>query len=159
MAESVQQILERLAEIAKAWRASGAETAPPAQVDAFRRLLDQLYAQEWDYALGEQNELPDSQLPERYLTRRAELLDDLELELGEVATEWVKSRGGPGEAAALRRYAEVMEELFRIGHWSGEPDFESLLPDDLMPAVYLEQRKARIAEHRARQKGQPEKRK
>jgi hypothetical protein len=76
-------------------------------------------------------------LPERYLRRRAERLDQLESSLGDEAMRFRASAdGSPQEAAAIARYHAAITEMFRIGHWSGEPDVDSQLPDELMPSVY-----------------------
>jgi hypothetical protein len=131
----------------------------PAQEDIMRRMADlvwsfglsardrfeseymshlaMLHDTGWDGALGWRLELPDDRLPARYIHKRTRLIRGLENELARSAMNWRKSeKGSPEERACLEEYTEVMVELFRIGHWSGSPDPESLLPDGMMPNVY-----------------------
>lgn len=132
-------LLQSVARLAQETRAQPPSSPAARQTitDQFHSLLDDLYQIGWDYALGWQNEPPDEYLPERYRRRRAEILDQLETELAILAGEFRGSQdGSPQEADIVQRYGRVMEELFRIGHWSGEPDWDSQLPDALMPQVY-----------------------
>lgn len=101
-------------------------------------MLDRLYENEWDYVLGAENELPAPHLPERYLKRRAAVIDSLEDRLGELAAQFRRSAtGSEAQARAIEHYHQVMEELFWVGDWGGEPAaVESLLPDELLPKVY-----------------------
>ena len=134
------ELVRRLNALAAQWRASGGSVSGPARdtlVQQFRDTLDALYATGWNSALGWENELPDQFLPERYLRRRRQVLDVLEDALGHHAITFRASEpGSKEEREAIARYHETMEELFRIGHWSGEPDAESQLPRNLMPRVY-----------------------
>jgi hypothetical protein len=107
--------------------------------------LRALYDTGWDYALGQEREIPDEYLPPHYIARRTAIIDALETDLAELSTRYRgTSDGSPEEARVLAEYARTMEELFRIGHWSGEPDVESQLPHELMPRVYHDYWRARL---------------
>jgi hypothetical protein len=140
MTSQLHELLARLRAMAAEWKAAQpTRVTRDDLVERFRETLDQLYATGWDFALGWENELPDEVLPERYLRRRAEILDALENELGYHAMAYRGSEeGSKSEADAIAQYERTMEELFRIGHWSGAPDAESFLPRKLMPQVYKE---------------------
>ncbi|MGH9197539.1 MAG: hypothetical protein ACRD1T_17580 [Acidimicrobiia bacterium] len=128
-----ERILDRLRHIAHGWAARPSAS----DVREFQHTLGELYQTGWDYVLGWENELPDQYLPQRYLERRKDVIHQLELDLGYLSTEWRAGKGGPErEAEILAAYEQAMKELYRIGHWSGEPDIQSQLPDELMPQVY-----------------------
>lgn len=132
------RILENLQRIAAEWRST--DPASPKRKDVaerFQQALAELYTTGWDGALGWENELPDESMPKRYLARRMALIDDLENRLGRFSMAWRRSpKGSDEKRQQYEAYTSSMEELFRIGHWSGEPDAESQLPYDLMPQVY-----------------------
>jgi len=135
-----QELLGRLGSIAKGWRAKEPPGREQGEIaSAFQEALALLYETGWDYALGWENELQDPYLPERYLRRRAEILNMLEDELAYMAMDYRgNSEGSEEEAKIIDRYRRTIEEMYRIGHWSGDPDAESHLPYELMPEVYKE---------------------
>jgi hypothetical protein len=134
------RLLDEIRQVADRWRATDPASAQQAGlVEQFQSLLSDLYGGGWDDVLGWQSELPDEFLPQRYVDRRAERIDGLEIELARSAEGWRRSKDNLTERDLYyEAYATAMEELFRIGHWSGEPDAESQLPYDLMPQVYKE---------------------
>ena len=136
-----QSILGEIRQLAQQWRgATRGLTAPNPELQRqFEGLLNELYEVGWDYALGWLNELPDEYLPQRYIHRRSQILDQLESELGMLAIQFRSSETrSPAQRQAIERYQRVMDEMFRIGHWHGEPDVEAQLPDELMPSSYHE---------------------
>ena len=141
-----QELLGRLGSIAREWRGQGPSGGEQGEIaSAFQNTLALLYETGWDYALGWENELPDEYLPERYLSKRAEIIHMLENELAYRAMDYRGSSDGSEEQATiLDRYRRTMEEMYRIGHWSGEPDAESFLPYELMPEVYKEYWRQRL---------------
>lgn len=105
----------------------------------FRKRLDDLIDGGWTGALGAANELPDDQLPQRYLDQRAKVMEDLEIQLANCAARY---RGAPAgskeDADAIAEYHRVFDELLRV---AGKPvglDPDAELPDDLMPKVYVD---------------------
>jgi hypothetical protein len=153
----IERLLESLKGIAGEWRGSNSQGRPGAdQIRRFNDGLARLYELGWDYALGYKHELPDDVLPERYVQRRAQILDELELELGRLATRYRSSQEGTEEERqVILRYQEVMEELFRIGHWSGEPDLDAQLPERHMPKVYKDYWEKALADYAASKKKGP----
>ena len=137
MSESDRHLLE-LRRIAKDWRTTDPASPRRREIEGhYRKALDDLYATGWDDALGWEDELPDERLPQRYLARRAAIIDDLESRLARFSMAWRRAPRESDERRQLHEaYTSAMDELFRIGHWSGEPDAESQLPYDLMPQSY-----------------------
>lgn len=145
--QEIDDILEQLSTLAAQWRSRGSAPARSEQMplaEQFLAGLDRLYALGWDYALGWRSELPDEYLPARYLERRAAVLEALEDELAYLAMAYRGSETDQSESAILADYERVMNELFHIGHWSGEPDAESQLPRQMMPQVYREYWRTRM---------------
>lgn len=146
MAE-VDDLIQELGALAEEWRRRGGK-GPAHELEQlaeqYGEKLSALYALGWDHALGWRNELPDGWLPERYVRRRGEIIEALEDELAYLAMDYRSSADAAEEQRVLAAYEQVMNELFRIGHWSGEPDAESQLPRDVMPAVYKEYWKRRV---------------
>ncbi len=137
-------ILAEIRAVVDAWKASAPDGRSEA-VRQFEALLARLYESGWDDALGWQRELPDEFLPARYLTRRAQRIDELEIDLARFSAGWRRSREHPSERAAYyEAYRDTIDELFRVGHWAGEPDAESQLPYELMPESYKQFWQARI---------------
>jgi hypothetical protein len=134
----VEELLESIKKVVEEWRGGNAQENPSAnQARQFNAALARLYQLGWDHALGWKQELPDELLPERYIQRRTQILDELERELGRLAVQYRSSQeGSESESQSISRYQEVMEELFHIGHWSGEPDADAQLPERHMPQVY-----------------------
>lgn len=140
MAE-VDDLIEQLGALAEEWRQrSGQGPGPELEEVASRygRVLHALYALGWDDAVGWRNELPDDRLPTHYVRRRQEIVEALEDELAYLAMAYRRSADSAEEQRIVTAYEETMSELFRIGHWSGEPDAHSQLPRHLMPPVYTE---------------------
>lgn len=159
--------LNELARQAAAYRDAvqrGDRAAQKSVAEAFRADLVALESLGWQHALGESAELPDDELPDDYLRRREIILDSLENELGRLAMDYRSALTPAAADIAIRRYEEVMLEMFRIGHWSGVPDPDSQLPLEDMPEEYRRRRIERIRRHQAAQqqiaspsgtKGQP----
>jgi hypothetical protein len=128
-----QELIQSLGDIARSWRQKKSHDLEA----QYTKYLNELYKMGWDYALGEDGELLDEQMPARYLQRRDEIIDSLESELGRLAMKFRGAQdGSEEEAETIRHYHRTMEELFRIGHWHGEPEWDAQLPDQLMPQVY-----------------------
>jgi hypothetical protein len=142
-------LLTRLGHLAQQWWEDAnrsTETTGRKLVGEYLRTLDELYVSGWDNVLGWQHELPDSYLPARYLEKRRQVIDVLESMLATLAMRYRRSPdGSEEETEILADYRSAMEELFRIGHWSGELDAESMLPNDLMPPVYKEYWERRLS--------------
>jgi hypothetical protein len=150
----IDKLLEAVQAIVGEWRRTGGQGTPSAnQIRQFKDLIEQLYGMGWDNALGWEHELPEENLPEHYLQRRTRILDELERELGRLAVRYRSSQEGSSEEhQIISRYREVMEELFRIGHWSGEPDLDAQLPERHMPQVYKDYWARALAEYAAAKK-------
>ena len=64
-------------------------------------------------------------------------IDRLELQLADLAAEFRASRGQVSKQSQIAAaYAKVMDSLFAIADWNGQPDVDALLPDEFMPASY-----------------------
>ncbi|MBU8897671.1 hypothetical protein KRR26_18805 [Corallococcus sp. M34] len=147
LTKSIQTIIE-------AWKRTNPTGKPEKeQVQRFNDLLEQLYKEGWDYTLGHENELPDEYLPARYLQRRANVQDDLQDELANIASRFRSCQeGSDAEQQAISDYHQVMAELFRIGHWPEVVEPDSELPHEHMPQIYKDAQRKRIEEYRASQK-------
>jgi len=134
----VQRVLSDIQRMAATWRSGALSPGDrDSLVNEYVSRLTDLREAGWKELLGWRHELPDTLLPEWYLTRRADRIDTLERHLAQFAEGWGRSRDIPSQRASYyEAYVSTMEDLFRIGHWSGEPDAESHLPYDLMPKVY-----------------------
>jgi hypothetical protein len=150
MAE-IEELLATAHAVVEDWKRTQDEKGYSAvQARPFADVLAKLHEQGWDNALGWEHEPPDDYLPARYLQRRARILEELELELGVLAVRYRGSEeGSQEELQAVSRYKEIMEELFRIGHWSGEPDLDAQLPERHMPQVYKDYWEKRLAAYAA----------
>jgi hypothetical protein len=139
-ATDAERLVDDAKRISRTWQAATLPAQDRADaVREFGRLLAALHQVGWNGLLGWRDELPDEYLPEWYLARRAERLDTLERDLGRFAEGWGRSKDHPSQREMFyEAYVNTLEELFRIGHWSGEPAAESQLPDELMPKVYRE---------------------
>lgn len=147
-----QRRFNELADIAARYRAVHGPQAQDEQSRLAREYaerLAQLHGTGWAGSLGEGNELPDALMPGDYLERRARTLRDLEHRLGELAAHYRDSRTDAQETRAIEDYRATLEEMYRIGHWSGMPDPDSELPDRLMPPAYHAHRQRLIAEFQA----------
>jgi hypothetical protein len=152
--EAAPDMLAEIAPLAQQYKAADAvqdtarqESARNAYLAALLRFL----AAGWSGAAGEEHELPDALMPSAYLARRAQILDQLENELGRLAIEYRSALTPLQMSAAVTAYHAVFDEMCRIGHWHGVPDPDSQLPLDDMPAHFKAQRAERIRRHRARQ--------
>ena len=137
-AVGVPDRLNDIRRLAVSWSSDRLTAADRAEMAAeFGKHLADLRAAGWTGLLGWRFELPDELLPDWYLSRRLDTIDALEKDLARFAEGWGRSRANPSQREMYyEAYVAAMEELFRIGHWSGEPDAESHLPYDLMPKVY-----------------------
>lgn len=64
-------------------------------------------------------------------------IDQLECRLAELAFEFRKAEAGGSEAKALAfDYGQTYEQLVNLAQDHVEPDFDSLLPEEWMPALY-----------------------
>lgn len=143
---AADDLMHELGALAEEWRRRGGQglTHELEEITArYHEALNALYTLGWDHALGWRNELPDDRMPARYVQRRNEILEALEDELAYLAMDYRRSADPAEEARIVAAYERTMDELFRIGHWTGEPDPESQLPRDLMPAAYKEYWKRR----------------
>ena len=131
----VNNLISELQAIAAAWPTTADKTAAARGV---RERLERLYELGWDDALGEQHEIPDEQLPPRYLARRAAILEALQNRLSELARKYRRSPAGSAERQdVVAEYHRQLAERCRIGHLQHlEPDEE--LPDADMPRFYAE---------------------
>ncbi|WNG49768.1 hypothetical protein F0U60_40875 [Archangium minus] len=150
----IDRLLESARAIVEAWKRTNPQGKPgQEQIRRFNELLEQLHQSGWDYVLGCENELPDENLPARYLRRREQVLDELQDELASIASRYRGSQeGSEAEQKAISDYQQVVEELFRIGHWSEVIEPDSELPDKHMPQIYKDARRKRIEEYRATHK-------
>jgi hypothetical protein len=148
------KVMQSVRAIVETWKRANPQGKPgQEEIRRFNELLEQLYQSGWDYALGWENELPDENLPARYLRRREQVLDELQDELASIASRYRGSQeGSEAEQKAISDYHQVVEELFRLGHWPEVIDSESELPDKHMPQVYKDARRRRIEEYRATHK-------
>jgi hypothetical protein len=153
----IEKLLVVAGDIANEWRRTNPGGKPSKeQIQRFGELLERLHQQGWDYVLGEANELPDDCLPESYRQRRAQIIEDLEIELAEIASTFRRSPpGSEGRQQAATAYREILEELFRIGTWGGEPQVDAQLPDEDMPAIYKEYWKKQKAKYAAAKRTPP----
>ena len=153
----IESLLVTAHAIGGEWRRMTAQSSPSGeQIKRFNDALVQLYKAGWDNALGWEHELPDDYLPKRYLERRAQILDELERELGRLAVRYRSSQeGSDQERQIISRYREIMEEMFRIGHWSCEPDLDAQLPERHMPQIYKDYWEKALLEYAASKKKGP----
>jgi len=79
---------------------------------------------------------------------KAQMVETLELKLGELACEY---RGGtaPKDHAVICEYDEVFNELLKLG-FHGEPDIDAQLCNQDMPKAYKDLWNHRLNEHQAR---------
>jgi hypothetical protein len=131
-----KDIIERLTDFHGKWCDSILQPRSVYESE-YLRYLDMLYETGWDGSLGCRIELFDDKLPERYVHKRTRLIKQLEKELADAAAEWRKvGHESDDKRTCLEKYKDIMEELFRIGHWSCWPGSVSLLPGGSMPEVY-----------------------
>ena len=152
--EASPEILAEIAPLAQQYKSADAahDAARQESVrNAYLAALLRFLAAGWSGAAGEEHELPDALMPADYLARRAQILDELENELGRLAIEYRSALTPLQMAAALAAYHAVFDEMCRIGHWHGVPDPDSQLPLDDMPALFKARRAERIRAYRARQ--------
>ncbi len=152
--EAAPAMLAEIAPLAQQYRLADTaqDTARKELVrNAYLAALLRFIAAGWAGAAGEEHELPDALMPSDYLARRAQILDQLENELGRLAIEYRSAITPLQINAAVAKYQAVFDEMCRIGHWHGVPDPDSQLPLDDMPALFKAQRAERILRFRARQ--------
>lgn len=130
--------INQLADLAKHIKQASEQQSQPL-LSAYLDRLNHLMGNGWHYALGSDNEIDKALLPEHYLLQRKRTIQRLQLSLGACAMEY-RSTGenSPASDKAIADYHGIYRELVRI---SGEilaldPDAE--LPDELMPADYVQ---------------------
>ncbi|WPB78300.1 hypothetical protein KYC5002_03905 [Archangium violaceum] len=149
-----EKVLESARTIVEAWKRTNPQGKPgQEQSRRFNDLLEQLYRSGWDYVLGWENELPDENLPARYLRRRAQVIHELEGELANIASRFRGSQeGSEAQKKAISDYHEVMKELFRVSHMESTIDPDAELPDEHMPQAYMDLIQKLVDEYRATHK-------
>jgi hypothetical protein len=149
-----ERVMESARAIVEAWKRTNPQAMPgQEQVRRFNELLEQLYQSGWDYVLGWENELPDEHLPARYLQRRAQVINELEGELANIASRYRGCQeGSEAEKKTIADYHEVMKELFRVAHMESTIDPDSELPEELMPQAYKDLIQKLVEEYRATHK-------
>ncbi|GAA4276716.1 hypothetical protein [Aquimarina mytili] len=108
-------------------------------IKEYLQKLNDLMLNGWCYALGKDNEIDENLLPEKYLSLRYKVIEDLEMHLASCAKRYRASTSGAIEdKQAITDYRKTFEELIRItGKIIGlDPDAE--LPDNLMPKIYVD---------------------
>lgn len=117
----------------------------------YRAALARFVAAGWTGAVGEANELPDDAMPAEYLANRAQILDQLENQLGRLAIEYRSGLTLPHRRSAVAAYHDVYNEMCRVGHWDGIPDTDTQLPDEEMPPLFEQKKQELIRQYRASQ--------
>lgn len=104
----------------------------------YTRVLNRLMLNGWTYALGNENEIDESHLPNQYINQRNRVIDDLEIQLAYCAGEfYASSKGSSEEQDIIGEYYKIFDELVRIsGGIKRGFDFDSELPNELMPKEY-----------------------
>ena len=105
-------------------------------VSEYLRKLNELMDKGWLYALGKNDEIEQSLLPERYVNQRNKVIDDLQIELGQLAGNYRAS--AVGSKKEILDYHETFAELLRINGKVVGLDPDSELPDEDMPKVYVD---------------------
>jgi hypothetical protein len=148
--EDVSQLKEKAKILVEEWKKTTQDKPTNEQSRDYNQILDQLYEKGWDNVLGFESELPDENLPSRYLETRAEIIDQLEFRLGDLAALYRKSRrlkDSSEEMKSILEYSRVIEKLFWIG-WNAMLYPDSELPDEHMPRIYLDYWKKAIEHYR-----------
>ena len=130
------ELINKLKEISKNWNIEKDESSKNALQSDFSEKLQILEDLNWDELLGEKNELPDVFLSKTYIKRREARIELLEDELASLSKKYRQCTKEEEKIRVVEEYANVLEEMFFIGHWSKEPDVESQLPDKDMPQFY-----------------------
>ncbi len=105
----------------------------------YNKYLNQLLDMGWSYALGKQREIHDSKMPSRYIKQRDEIIDELQIRLGDCAGRYRSSEEGTQEDHdSIKDYYDTFSELIMINGGLIGLDPDSELPDELMPKIYMD---------------------
>lgn len=129
-------LFEQLARLVSQYSAATSAADAERVTQAYHEILRRLQDAGFHYALGEALELPDDRLPADYVRRRTRILNALKSKLGDAARSYRNAKNEEGQVLAISEYHALMDEMYRIGHWSFVPDEGSELPYDLMPESY-----------------------
>lgn len=135
----VDTAIKQLGQLAHSIRTAGAGSPRDSLEGQYRAELDRLLDSGWPGALGADNEIADDLLPSRYLEQRTRVMDDLEIQLGDLATEYRSApKGSVKNDEAIREYHRVFAELLRIAGKVIGLDPDSELLDEDMPKAYVD---------------------
>jgi len=127
--------VQKLASLAQQIKSS-VEPNRSVLVSEYLRQLNELMDKGWLYALGKSDEIEQSLLPGRYVNQRNKVIDDLQIELGQLAGNYRASAAGSKKE--ILDYHKTFAELLRINGKVIALDPDSELPDEDMPKVYVD---------------------
>ncbi len=108
-------------------------------VSEYLNKLDSLLRKGWEYAFYREDEISESMLPVRYLKQRNQIIENLQIKLGQCAVKYRSAMpNSPSDNRALTEYYETFDELIRINGGIIALDPDSELPDRLMPKEYVD---------------------
>ena len=108
-------------------------------IKEYKQQLNELILNGWSYALGKEQELEESLLPNRYINQRNRVIDDLQIELGYCAERYRSvATGSKDDVESIAEYHKTFAELLRINGKIIALDPDAELPDAEMPKDYVD---------------------
>jgi hypothetical protein len=131
--------IQEIDEIVKIAKQINTGTYDDNLVSEYLNKLNSLLRKGWDYAFYRENEIDESMLPDQYLKQRNQIIENLQIKLGQCAVKYRSAiPNSSSDKRALTEYYETFDELIRVNGGIIGLDPDSELPDELMPKEYVD---------------------